>query len=67
MVAGIVLAAGMSTRMGEIKPLLPFEGKPAIRWIVEVLSQSLERVVVVLGIAPVRLPPLCSILLRNAS
>ena len=41
MVVGIVLAAGMSTRMGEIKPLLPFEGKPAIRWIVEVLSQSL--------------------------
>lgn len=49
MVAGIVLAAGMSTRMGELKPLLPFEGKPAIRWIVEVLSQSLEQVVVVLG------------------
>ena len=49
MVAGIVLAAGMSTRMGELKQLLPFAQKPTIHWIVETLCESLESVVVVLG------------------
>lgn len=49
MVAGIVLAAGMSTRMGQLKQLLPFGGQPAIRWIVDVLEKKLEHIVVVLG------------------
>ena len=49
MVTGIILAAGMSSRMGEFKQLLPFAGKPAILWIVEALAQCLEQVVVVLG------------------
>ena len=58
MVVGIVLAAGMSTRMGRLKQLLPLGGRPAIQWIVEVLIGRLDQVIVVLGhradeIAPV--------------
>ena len=49
MVAAIVLAAGMSTRMGRLKQLLPLGGRPAIAWIVDVLLDQLEQVVVVVG------------------
>ena len=49
MVVGIVLAAGMSTRMGRLKQLLPLGGRPAIQWIVEVLVGRLDQVLVVLG------------------
>ncbi len=57
-VAGIILAAGMSTRMGQLKQLLPLGGRAAIEWIAEVVGQRLDEVVVVLGhraeeIAPV--------------
>ena len=57
-VAGIILAAGMSTRMGQLKQLLPLGGRAAIEWIAEVVSRRLDEVVVVLGhraeeIAPV--------------
>ena len=50
-VAGIVLAAGSSSRMnGILKPLLPFHGKPMLCRVVEsALESSLDRVVVVLG------------------
>lgn len=56
--AGIILAAGMSTRMGQLKQLLPLGGRAAIEWIAEVVGQRLDEVVVVLGhraaeIAPV--------------
>ena len=57
-VAGIILAAGMSTRMGQLKQLLPLGGRAAIEWIAEVVGRRLDEVVVVLGhraeeIAPV--------------
>ena len=57
-VAGIILAAGMSTRMGQLKQLLPLGGRAAIEWIAEVVGGRLDEVVVVLGhraeeIAPV--------------
>ena len=57
-VAGIILAAGMSTRMGQLKQLLPLGGRAAIEWIAEVVGRRLNEVVVVLGhraeeIAPV--------------
>ena len=57
-VAGIILAAGMSTRMGQLKQLLPLGGRAAIEWIAEVVGSRLDKVVVVLGhraeeIAPV--------------
>lgn len=51
--AGIVLAAGMSTRMGageEPKQLLEVGGKPLLVWTLEAVLQSeLDRVVLVLG------------------
>jgi len=49
MVVGIVLAAGMSTRMGRPKQLLPLGGRPALAWIVDILAARLDQVVVVLG------------------
>ncbi len=57
-VAGIILAAGASTRMGPLKQLLPLGERAAIEWIAEVVGQRLDEVVVVLGhraedIAPV--------------
>ena len=50
--------AGMSTRMGQLKQLLPLGGRAAIEWVAEVVGQRLDEVVVVLGhraeeIAPV--------------
>ena len=48
-VAGIILAAGMSTRMGQLKQLLPLGDRAAIEWIAEVVGSRLDEVVVVLG------------------
>ncbi len=48
-VVGIVLAAGLASRMGSLKQLLPIDGKPAIERIVDIFCQSLDDVVVVLG------------------
>jgi len=49
-VSGIILAAGQSKRMGQVKQLLPFEGKPLISHIINTaLASQLEEVIVVLG------------------
>ncbi|RLB23221.1 MAG: hypothetical protein DRG76_04740 [Deltaproteobacteria bacterium] len=49
-VAGIILAAGTSSRMGVSKQLLPIGGVPLICHMVsQVLSSHLDRVVMVLG------------------
>ncbi len=49
-VAGIVLAAGASQRLGIPKQLLSWKGKPLIRWIVETaLGAHLSPVIVVVG------------------
>ncbi len=49
-VSGIILAAGQSKRMGRIKQLLPFRGKPLISHIVcTALASRLDEVIVVLG------------------
>src|SRR5258706_13293954 len=45
--AGIVLAAGLSRRMGKAKLLLPLDGKPMLRWSVEALMAHVDRVLVV--------------------
>ena len=48
--AGIVLAAGMSTRMGKTKQLMNLSGKPLIARVVEAaLASELEKVALVLG------------------
>jgi molybdenum cofactor cytidylyltransferase len=49
-VAGLLLAAGASTRMGQPKLLLPVEGRPMVERVLnECVRSSLHRVVVVLG------------------
>lgn len=49
-VAGIVLAAGASSRMGRTKQLLRFRGRTVLEWVVDqALDSRLHRVIVVLG------------------
>ena len=49
-VSGIILAAGQSKRMGQVKQLLPFRGKPLISHIIyTALASELDEVIVVLG------------------
>ena len=47
MIAGIVLAAGLSRRMGKAKLLLPLDGKPIVRWSVEALLPHVGRMLVI--------------------
>lgn len=50
MIAGIVLAAGSSTRLGRPKQLLPVQGEPLLRFTLQrILTTSLDVVYVVLG------------------
>ena len=49
-VAGIILAAGLSRRMGQSKLLLPWEGRPILRHVVDAaLGSQLAPLVVVTG------------------
>lgn len=49
-IAGIILAAGLSTRMGEPKQLLPFGNSTIIETVVDnMLGAKLETVIVVIG------------------
>lgn len=58
-VAGIVLAAGSSRRMGQPKQLLPFRGRTVIEQVVEnALTSSVQRVIVVLGHKAEHIKPL---------
>ncbi|MRR29501.1 putative selenium-dependent hydroxylase accessory protein YqeC, partial [bacterium] len=51
-VGGVILAAGGSLRMGDIKQLLPWRGKPLVRHVAEsALKVGLNPVVVVTGAA----------------
>ena len=48
--AAVILAAGRSSRMGDFKPLLPFEGKPAIRFLVDkFIGAAIDRIIIVTG------------------
>lgn len=50
MICAIVLAAGLSSRMGKQKLLLPFAGKTVISHIVEqILASSIDKIYVVTG------------------
>ena len=72
-ICGLILAAGLSTRMGEFKPLMPFRGKTLIENTIDsVLGSSAKQVVVVTGHRAEELEPLleekygsCVILARN--
>jgi CTP:molybdopterin cytidylyltransferase MocA len=49
-ICGVILAAGMSTRMGTFKPLLPLKGKTVIENTVDsMLSGGAQSVVIVVG------------------
>jgi len=49
-IEGIILAAGLSTRMGKPKLLLDMHGRPALWWVVRAaLESELARIIVVLG------------------
>ncbi len=48
-ITGVILAAGLSSRMGEFKQLLPIGGRPAVCKIANVLKENLRRVIVVVG------------------
>ena len=49
-ISGIILAAGLSTRMGEPKQLLPFGGSTIIETVIDNLLESkLNEVIVVIG------------------
>jgi len=49
-VAAIVLAAGLSTRMGEQKVLLPLDGRPLVQWVVDAALRSrAAKTIVVVG------------------
>lgn len=49
MIAGVILAAGASTRLGRPKQLLVLQGQPVLQWVVDVAAAELEETVLVLG------------------
>lgn len=50
MIAGVVLAAGTSSRLGRAKQLLPYRGRPITRHVVDTaIAAGLDEVIVVLG------------------
>jgi len=52
MIEAIVLAAGLSSRMGEPKPLVPIDGQPSLSHVLSALKQAgVETPIVVLGAA----------------
>ncbi len=49
-VAGIILAAGASTRMGRAKQLLPLEGRPLLQHVLDAaVASCLDEIILVLG------------------
>ncbi len=47
---GLVLAAGLSSRMGDFKPLMPFRGKTLIENTIDsMIAAGVKRIVIVLG------------------
>lgn len=73
-ICGLIPAAGLSTRMGEFKPLMPLRGRTLIENSIDsVLHSGAERIVVVTGYRGAELEPLLSrrygervLLARNA-
>jgi molybdenum cofactor cytidylyltransferase len=65
-VAGLLLAAGASTRMGHPKLLLPVEGRPMVERVLdECVRSDLDNVVVVLGNQSDRIAEALGALRRN--
>lgn len=50
MIAGVILAAGTSTRLGSLKQLLPLEGQPILQHVIGAAAEAaLDPIVIVLG------------------
>ncbi len=48
--AGLLLAAGLSSRMGKLKALLPWKGMPLIQYQIEQMKEAdIDEIIVVLG------------------
>lgn len=58
--AGVILAAGASTRMGRDKALLPWRGRTFLTAAIDLLAHQTDFVVVVAGGNSIRLSPLIS-------
>jgi molybdenum cofactor cytidylyltransferase len=56
--AGVILAAGLSSRMRELKPLLPLDGVPAVLRVARAYRDVGLEAVVVLGFGAQRVAPL---------
>jgi molybdenum cofactor cytidylyltransferase len=57
-IAIIILAAGASTRMGQPKQLLPFQGQPLLRHVVNItIATTCQPIVVVLGANAANIAP----------
>ena len=41
MVSGIIMASGLSVRMGNCKLLMAYKNKPMIQWVMEAVEESL--------------------------
>ena len=54
----IILAAGLSSRMRELKPLLPLDAVPAVLWVADAYRDVGLEAVVVLGFGAERVAPL---------
>ena len=49
-VRGVILAAGLGRRMGTVKQLLPFRGRPLLQHVIDAARASrLENMLLVLG------------------
>ncbi|MCX6374344.1 MAG: NTP transferase domain-containing protein [Actinobacteria bacterium] len=56
--AGVILAAGLSSRMRELKPLLPLDGVAAVLWVAGSYRDAGLEAIVVLGFGAERVAPL---------
>ena len=62
--AGIVLCGGRSSRMGRAKAWLPWQGRPMVAHVVDVLRRAVDEVVVVAS-EKLELPPLDARVVRD--
>lgn len=49
-ITGIILAGGESRRMGSLKPLIVYKGKPLINWIFEALKPLCSQTIIVANV-----------------
>ncbi len=50
--SGVILAGGKSSRFGKDKALVQFEGKPLVKWVMEVIDEVVDEVILSLSSEP---------------